>query len=245
VFVNVARWATVSGHKSVWELDAAGQPVESDGVVDYGDTVLYGIDVTAGGSVPQTGVTVTDPLQEGISFVPGSAGCQPQPCTVDYDPKSATLTWYVEEMQPGDAVTVFFLATVDAAPALPPGATARLRVDNVGSVGSDLAPTTPTNVVRVEASATAPPVEKPPVEQPPSEEPQTPSGPTPPESPKPPQHPVPPTAPQQPETPALTPTPSPRLAHTGVDGLPQLLGGAALLLVVGAGLWRVAARREV
>ncbi|TQJ48638.1 SpaA isopeptide-forming pilin-related protein [Phycicoccus sp. SLBN-51] len=247
VFVNVAVWATVSGHKSVWELDASGQPVESDGVVDYGDTVLYGIDVTAGGSVPQTGVTVTDPLPKGISFVSGSADCQPQPCTIDYDAKTATLTWSVEEMQPGAVVTVYFLATVDAAPALPPGGTAHLRVDNVGSVGSDLAPTTPTNAVRVEASATAPPVEKPPVEKPPvvppvekppSEEPQTPQGPTP----------VPPTAPHTPhapQTPALTPSPRTPLAHTGVDGLPQLLGGAALLLVVGAGLWRVASRREV
>jgi uncharacterized repeat protein (TIGR01451 family) len=246
VFVNVAIWATVSGHKSVWELDAEGQPVESDGVVDYGDTVLYGIDVTAGGSVPQTGVTVTDPVPDGVSYVKGSADCEPGPCTVDYDAKTATLTWTVEQMQPGAVVTVYFLATVDAAPALPPGGSAHLRVDNIGSVSSDLAPSTPTNMVRVEASATAPPVDKPPVDKPPVDkppvkkppvdQPQTPHGPTP----------VPPTAPQQhPQTPAVTPTPRQPLAHTGVEGLPQLLGGAALLLVIGAGLWRVAGRREV
>jgi uncharacterized repeat protein (TIGR01451 family) len=233
VFVNVAVWATVSGHKTVWELDADGEPVESDGVVDFGDPVLYGIDVTAGGSVAQTGVTVTDPLPDGLSYVEDTAGCEPEPCTVSYDPKSATLTWSVDVMQPGAVVTVYFLAVVDEAPALEPGASAHLRIDNVGAVSSDLAPTTPTNLVRVEASATEPPTEGP-------ETPQTPERPTPV-----PHHPVPPTVPQTPETPAVTPTPRTPLAHTGLDGMPQLMGSAALLIVLGAGLWRVAARREV
>jgi hypothetical protein len=60
-------------------------------------------------------------------------------------------------------------------------------------------------------------------------------------------NPVPPKAPQQPQKPTLpaTPSGSPSLAYTGVDGLPQLLGTAALLLVLGAGLWRAAGRREV
>ena len=51
----------------------------------------------------------------------------------------------------------------------------------------------------------------------------------------------------QPQAPALpaTPSGSPSLAYTGVDGLPQLMGAAALLLVLGTGLWRVAGRREV
>ncbi|MDF2145317.1 SpaA isopeptide-forming pilin-related protein [Knoellia sp. p5-6-4] len=50
--------------------------------------------------------------------------------------------------------------------------------------------------------------------------------------------------PQAPALPA-TPSGSPSLAYTGVDGLPQLMGAAALLLALGAGLWRLAGRREV
>ena len=239
LFVNVAAWATASGHKTAWELDADGEPVESDGVVDFGDEVLYGIDVTAGGSVAQTGVTVTDPLPDGLSYVEGTAGCEPEPCTVTYDPKGAVLTWSVDAMQPGAVVTVYFLAAVDGAPVLEPGGSAHLRIDNVAEVGSDLAPTTPTNVVRVEASATRPPAGGPENPGPQNPGPETPPGPKPV-----PQHPVPPTS-HQPETPALPPTPRTRLPHTGLDGMPQLMGGAALLIALGAGLWRVAARREV
>jgi uncharacterized repeat protein (TIGR01451 family) len=238
VFVNVSVWATVSGHKSVWELDASGEPVPSDGTVDFGDRLLYGIDVTARGSVAQSGVTVTDPLPDGLSYVEDSAGCEPEPCTASFDARTATLTWSVGLMEPGEVVTVYFVAVVDEAPALAPGESASLRIDNVGSVSSDRSPTSPTNLVRVEASVTEPPVDDP---EPPVVDPTPPVDnptPVPPKSPQP--------KPQTPETPAFSPTPrTPQLARTGIDGVPQLMGAAALLVMVGTGLWRVAARREL
>jgi hypothetical protein len=49
--------------------------------------------------------------------------------------------------------------------------------------------------------------------------------------------------PTAPHTAPTAQTPA-HLAFTGVEGLPQTLGMAALMLVLGAGLWRTAMRRE-
>ena len=229
IFVNVPKWAGLSGGKKAYELAADGEPVESDGTVDFGDEVLYGIDVRARGSVPQTGVTVTDVVPDGTVYEEGSAGCDPEPCAVDYDEATGTLTWWLDTMEPREVVTVYFLVTVEDAPALAPGDSVTVRIDNVATVESDLAPQAPTNLVRLEASASASPA-------PPT--PPTPSV-TPPTGPQR-GTPVPPRAnPPSPTAPSRTP-----LARTGVDGLPQLAGTAALLLVLGTGMWTVAARRE-
>jgi len=54
-----------------------------------------------------------------------------------------------------------------------------------------------------------------------------------------------PTLPSRPVTEPSAPSkPQSSLAHTGLGGLPQLTGAAALMLVLGAGMWRVATRHE-
>jgi uncharacterized repeat protein (TIGR01451 family) len=222
VVVNVAVWATLTADKTAYEFGPGGTQVESDGTVAFGDSVRYGIEVTADGTVPQEKVLVTDALADGLTYRDGSASCGTQKCTVSYDAARRTVTWSVGSMNPGDVVTVYFVATVQAAPELAPGEQATLVIDNVAAAGSELVDEASSNTVRVTASASEP------------------VNPTNPDAPVPPTPVVVPTAPH---TAPTAPTPA-HLAFTGVEGLPQTLGMAALMLVLGAGLWRTAMRRE-
>lgn len=222
VVVNVAVWATLTADKTAYEFGPGGTQVESDGTVAFGDSVRYGIEVTADGTVPQGRVLVTDALADGLTYRDGSASCGTQECTASYDAARRTVTWSVGSMNPGDVVTVYFVATVQAAPQLAPGEQATLVIDNVAAAGSELVDEAASNTVRVTASASEP------------------VNPTNPDAPVPPTPVVVPTAPHTAPT-AQTPA---HLAFTGVEGLPQTLGMAALMLVLGAGLWRTAMRRE-
>jgi uncharacterized repeat protein (TIGR01451 family) len=221
VVVNVAVWATLTADKTAYEFGPGGTQVESDGTVAFGDSVRYGIEVTADGTVPQEKVLVTDALADGLTYRAGSGSCGPQECTVSYDAARRTVTWSVGSMNPGDVVTVYFVATVQAAPELAPGEQATLVIDNVAAADSELVQDASSNTVRVTASASEP------------------VNPTNPDAPVP----TPVVVPTAPHPAPTAHTPA-HLAFTGVEGLPQTLGMAALMLVLGAGLWRTARRRE-
>lgn len=222
VFINVEGWATLAADKTAYEFGPDGTLVESDGVVAFGDTVVYGIEVAADGTVPQSDVVVTDTLEDGITYEADSAGCDPEGCPVGYDAQTRTLTWSVADLEAGQVVTVYFVATLAVAPLLAPGEDAMLAVDNVALAASDVVPEAWSDTVRVVASASEPPAQ----------------GVAPPTTAK-------PTLPARPVTQPSGPSKAQSsLAHTGLDGLPQLTGAAALMLALGAGMWRVATRRE-
>jgi uncharacterized repeat protein (TIGR01451 family) len=222
--VNEAQWLVLDVDKTAYELGSDGFPVESDGTVAFGDEVLYGIDVASDGNTAQTNVVVEDVVPVGTTLVEESAGCEPVMCDVGYDAATRTLSWSFASLEPGEVVTAFFAVTVDAAPQLQPGQTYTRTIDNTALVSSDQVPEIPTDTVTVSSSTTAPAA--------PGVEPQTPPAATPPVTP----------SPATPRSPASA---GPSLAHTGVDGLPQTLGAAVLLVGLGAGLWRVATRRTI
>ena len=152
VFVNVKMVYGLTLTKAAYEGAAL-----TDGVVDFGDTVTYELTATATGNSPQTGVTITDTLPAGTTYVDGSATCLEEmaPCTATYDAATRTITWVSEALAAGDHVLLVFDVTVDAAPEVAPGTTYTWHGDNVGAaVSTEVTTKVPSNTVTITASKT-------------------------------------------------------------------------------------------
>jgi uncharacterized repeat protein (TIGR01451 family) len=113
------------------------------GAVSPGDVIAYTLTVTAGGTVSQDGVVVSDVVPAGTTYVSGSAACVPAghlPCVVGYAAGTRTVTFSVGAMAPADQLQVTFAARVDATVPL------TTTITNVGTVASARAKATSNKV---------------------------------------------------------------------------------------------------
>ncbi|MGX9346035.1 hypothetical protein [Microbacterium sp. KNMS] len=168
----------LEAEKSVWEQDG-GDWVESDGRVEFGDTVQYRITLTASGDAPSRDVVVVDALQDGLESA-AEATCS-VPCDAAYDAESATHRVEIAAIDPGAVVTVTFEAAIPSAPPLAPGERVETSFDNVATFATRNQPEAPTNEVTVtardeEAPAAPPKPEKPKPEPKPKPRPLAPTG---------------------------------------------------------------------
>jgi uncharacterized repeat protein (TIGR01451 family) len=133
--------------------------VSPTGSAELGDTLTYTLNVTAGGTLGQSNVVVTDYIpghQPGraslpTTYVAGSATCDGT-CTATYDSSAKRITWQLGEMAPGTSRSVTFKVTIDSLNTISAdqGATA---VFNSAEVGSTETPTLPSNEVTTPVTA--------------------------------------------------------------------------------------------
>ncbi|WP_345439734.1 hypothetical protein [Microbacterium gilvum] len=139
---------SLSAEKSVWEESDDGW-VESDGIVEFGDTVRYQIRLEAAGDAPSRDVVVVDELQDGL--VPaGKASCSAA-CVATLDEGTATHRVEIAAIEPGESVTIVFDAVVPDGPVLRPGERVEASFDNVAVFQTRNQGPAPTNEVTVTA----------------------------------------------------------------------------------------------
>ena len=134
--------------------------VSPTGAAKFGDTLTYTLSVNALGTLPQTGVTVTDKIPAGTSYVVGSAACAGGCSSVTV--ASGTVTWVIGGMAAGTSRDVSFAVTIDTPAAAANGAIPAVTITNSGAVGStELAPRDSNKVVTPVAAVEAVKVSKP------------------------------------------------------------------------------------
>ncbi len=139
--------------KTAYEYVGTGTVTPSDGLIDYGSRVAFGMEVKNTGNDTQTDVVVSDVLPEGMTYVAGSAECSGLGCTTSYDAATRTVTWTVPSLPAGASFTAWVSAT---APAAPTGAgTHTWTGNNVAAVTSVEDPDKdPSNTVTVRSTTT-------------------------------------------------------------------------------------------
>ena len=75
-------------------------------VVSLGDLITYTIVLTNTAEAVMEGLVVSDPLPDGLAYLPGSAEGG------EYDPRTRTLTWEVGELAAGASLSLSFQARV-------------------------------------------------------------------------------------------------------------------------------------
>jgi uncharacterized repeat protein (TIGR01451 family) len=144
---------------------------------EYGSTLTYGLNAVATGTLNQTGVTVTDVVPTGTTYVAGSAKClEPatsSECTTSYDAATKTVTWTLGSMAAGAARGLQFQVTIDTPAAAADGSIPATTITNVGNIKSDQTDVLPSNEVKTDVIAVlGEKTVKPPVVTPPAVEPQ-------------------------------------------------------------------------
>jgi uncharacterized repeat protein (TIGR01451 family) len=141
----------VTGQRS---LDIA-KAVSPTGDAEFGDTLTYTLKVTAGGTLGQSNVVVSDYIpgyQPGrdsgkTTYVPGSAACDAGTCSAAYDGSAKLITWGLGDMAAGTTRTVTFKVTIDSPAESTDGSVAATTIYNSGTVGSTETSTKPSNEV--------------------------------------------------------------------------------------------------
>lgn len=134
---------------------AVVKSVDPSGAAELGDTLTYTLKVTAGGTLGQTNVVVTDyipghrPGHDSVptTYVAGSAACDAGTCTATYDPSAQRITWSLGDMAAGTTRSVTFKVTIDELNTISADASAT-NVVNSAEVGSTETPTVPSNEVK-------------------------------------------------------------------------------------------------
>ncbi|HET7406529.1 MAG TPA: hypothetical protein VFJ21_05250, partial [Mycobacteriales bacterium] len=123
----------------------------------YGSTLTYGLNAVATGTLNQTGVTVTDVVPTGTTYVAGSAKClEPatsSECTTSYDAATKTVTWTLGSMAAGAARGLQFQVTIDTPAAQADGSIPATTITNVGNIKSDHTGVLPSNEVKTDVIA--------------------------------------------------------------------------------------------
>jgi len=123
----------------------------------YGSTLTYGLNAVATGTLNQTGVTVTDVVPTGTTYVAGSAKClEPatsSECTTSYDAATKTVTWTLGSMAAGAARGLQFQVTIDTPAAQADGSIPATTITNVGNIKSDQTGVLPSNEVKTDVIA--------------------------------------------------------------------------------------------
>jgi uncharacterized repeat protein (TIGR01451 family) len=193
--------------------------VDPTGDAQFGDTLTYTLTVTAGGTLGQSNVVVSDfipghkPGRDSgtTTYVAHSAACDAGTCTTAFDGSAEQVTWGLGDMAPGTSRTVTFQVTIDTPVVTADGGVPATTIFNSAAVGSTETSTKPSNEVATPVTAVlGVKVGKPAASNLP---------------------------------PAVLGT---VLPHTGAPGqMPWMLGAAALLLLVGSALIFVARKPEV
>jgi uncharacterized repeat protein (TIGR01451 family) len=134
--------------------------VSPTGAAEFGDTLTYTLKVTAGGTLGQTNVVVSDyipghkPGRDSgtTTYVPGSASCDAGTCTASYDGSAKLVTWGLGDMAAGTSRTVSFKVVIDT-PVNTVGAAAGVTIYNSAAVTSTETPNTPSNEVQTPVTA--------------------------------------------------------------------------------------------
>jgi len=101
-----------------------------------GSILTYTLRITALGDLPQTGVTVSDEIPAGTSYVLGSIGC-PDGGTCNPTVANGVARWNLGSMNPGDTRTASFQVRVETAAATTIRNVAVTSSDQVGSTTSN------------------------------------------------------------------------------------------------------------
>jgi uncharacterized repeat protein (TIGR01451 family) len=135
--------------------------VSPTGGADFGDTLTYTLKVTAGGTLGQTNVLVSDYIpghkpgrdSGAATYVPGSAACDPGACNAAFDSSSKLVTWGLGDMAAGTTRTVTFKVTIDTPVATVNEAIPATTIFNSAAVGSTETSTKPSNEVQTPVTA--------------------------------------------------------------------------------------------
>jgi len=125
------------------------------GDVKSGDTLTYTLVVTAGGTLGETNVVVSDYIpgykpgrESGLTtYVPDSAICDPGTCVATYDDTAKLVTWGLGDMAPATSRTVTFQVTVDSPVTSLTDAPVETTIFNSATVGSTETATLASNEV--------------------------------------------------------------------------------------------------
>jgi len=135
-------------------LDIA-KSVSPTGGAEFGDTLTYTLKVTAGGTLGQSNVVVSDyipgykPGRDSgkTTYVPGSAACDAGTCSAAYDGSDKLITWGLGDMAAGTSRTVTFKVTIDSPAESADGGVRATTIFNSGAVGSTQTSKKPSNEV--------------------------------------------------------------------------------------------------
>jgi uncharacterized repeat protein (TIGR01451 family) len=111
---------------------------------EYGDNLVYTLNVAATGNLDQTNVVVTDKVPTGTTYVDNSAACI-SPCTATE--AGGTVTWTVGTLAAGSSMALTFQVTVDQATPAADGSIPATKVDDTGTASSDQEPLVQSNKV--------------------------------------------------------------------------------------------------
>jgi uncharacterized repeat protein (TIGR01451 family) len=133
--VNAVSFANVGRTRGLDLVKAV-----SDDAAVAGDVLTYSFSLSTSGNSPQSDVTVTDEVPDGVTYVDGSATCD-APCVAAYDEGTNTVTWSLGDLEAGVTVDgLTYDATVD-----PVEADTTIR--NTGVAASNEVSETPSNEV--------------------------------------------------------------------------------------------------
>ena len=130
--------------------------VSPSGPSTVGATLTYTLVVTTTGNAAQTNVTVSDYLpgyapgtdSGTTTYVAGSATCSGSgTCTTAYSSSTHQVTWGLGTMPAGTSRSVSFKVIIDEPTVEADGSIEAVDIVNIGVVGSDQVPTTPSNEV--------------------------------------------------------------------------------------------------
>ena len=131
----------------------------------FGDTITYGVKVTATGTAAETAVVVTDDIPGygsnsssiPTTYVPDSATCLAPPApdaancavtTTETNGKVTSISWALGDLAPGASRTVTFKVTIDVTPTNPEGENPDVvLVKNCAAANSGQTPETISNCV--------------------------------------------------------------------------------------------------
>jgi uncharacterized repeat protein (TIGR01451 family) len=135
--------------------------VSPTGNAAFGDTLTYTLKVTAGGTLGQTKVLVSDYIpghkpgrdSGAATYVPGSAACDAGTCDAAFDSSKELVSWGLGDMAAGTTRTVTFKVKIDSPVATANGGIAATTIFNSAAVGSTETSTKPSNEVQTPVTA--------------------------------------------------------------------------------------------
>ena len=149
--ITVTNTRVVAGEQTPQRGLAVVKAVSPTGTATFGATLTYSLTVSTTGNAAQTGVTVTDTIPTGTTYVMNSAACDAGSCSATV--ANGVVTWGLGAMAAGTSRTVTFAVTIDTPAAAADGSIPAVEIVNAGAVRSAEVGVTPSNEVRTPVAA--------------------------------------------------------------------------------------------